>query len=159
MKRRFLMPLLMIVICLAVFASCDMTTDLDGILNDWISSLETETGIGGGNNQFPQGDKWPQVNQGTQAETDGMVEKPDHVHTYGELLDLINNDGLPCDSRIYYQVCSVCEHKKIVYGSSADHIIEHLAGYEPTCSSDGLTDGQRCTRCGLVLVEIGRAHV
>ena len=33
------------------------------------------------------------------------------------------------------------------------HIAQTLAGYEPTCTEAGLTEGKKCSECGEILVQ------
>ena len=47
-------------------------------------------------------------------------------------------------------VCSICGKE---YGSLADHTPEVVPGKNPTCDTEGLTEGEKCSVCGTVIVE------
>ncbi len=48
---------------------------------------------------------------------------------------------------------AICDKCKQPYGDLADHTVETVEGYAPTCTETGLTDGTKCSACDKVLTE------
>ena len=51
------------------------------------------------------------------------------------------------------RTCAICGKVETEELPAVDHTPETLAGYEASCEESGLTEGSRCTVCGLVLTE------
>ena len=81
--------------------------------------------------------------------TDGTVLAPVempkaemHVHTFGELLGFGNNEGVTCDKRMYYRVCSTCDYIQLSNGNKTDHTFGEEYRYDST------SHWKSCTTCG-----------
>ena len=80
--------------------------------------------------------------------TDGTVlnpvdlpEKEEHEHTFGDLIDFGDNDGLTCDQKMYCKICSECQEVVLVSGSEASH------NYTTSYSFDKTNHWYSCTEC------------
>ena len=84
--------------------------------------------------------------------TDGTILDPieipkaeEHVHRFGNLISYGITDGVNCEDRLYYRVCSECKSLEWMIGSYQDHqfVIEVIA---PTCIDQGY-DIRQCLFC------------
>ena len=50
-------------------------------------------------------------------------------------------------------VCEVCDESKTVEIPALEHEWIYIEGKEPTCTEPGLTEGEKCSRCGEVSIE------
>ena len=53
---------------------------------------------------------------------------------------------------VYTYSCGVCGHTYDEVIPATGHTAVIVAGYAPTCTTDGLTDGEKCSVCGEILV-------
>ena len=152
---------LVLVLALGILASCDIQESFQG--------KQGEQGI-----QGEKGDKGDAGKDGVDGKdgkdgatiakfefnadgklvitlTDGTVlapveipEKEEHIHTFGELIDFGSNNGLACDKKMYYTICSECFEVKLVSGSEENHNFSQEYSYNTSYHWND------CSRCNTV---------
>ena len=81
------------------------------------------------------------MTDGTVLDSVEFPEKEEHVHSFGDLMDFGNNEGLTCDKKMYYKVCSECFEVTFVGGNDASH------SYNDTYSYDKSYHWLACANC------------
>ena len=82
--------------------------------------------------------------------TDGTVLSPVEIpelHTFGEW-KVFGDDGLTCEEKTFYRVCSKCNEMQFKRGSYLDHDWA-VVTTKPTCQAQGY-DTKTCEICGKV---------
>lgn len=86
------------------------------------------------------------VEENTTPVPTGCVE-----HEYGEWVVL--SEATCTTEGKQERKCKHCEEVQSEVIDVLDHNLEKVPGYEATCTEKGLTDGMKCTACGLVTEE------
>ena len=75
-----------------------------------------------------------------------LPKKEEHVHTFGEWINYPGNDDIPCESRLFYHICTECNGIEWQSGSYEHHtfVTEIIPA---TCTADGY-DINTCSTCG-----------
>ena len=83
------------------------------------------------------------------TQTITLANKDHTVHTYANWT-AFTSDGVPCEQRLFFRVCSTCNDIEWKQGSSEYHDWDTVTT-KPTCVSQGY-DTKTCTICGKVEV-------
>ena len=84
------------------------------------------------------------LTDGTVLDPVELPEPEEHVHTFGSLMNFGDNEGLTCDTRMYYKVCSECLEVQLVSGSVSNHDFAEIHSY------DQLNHWYACSKCDAV---------
>lgn len=73
------------------------------------------------------------------------------VHTFGDWVD--ETSATCTDGGTQKRTCSICGLEETQNTDAKGHTEEAIAGKDATCTETGLTEGKKCTACGVVIVE------
>ena len=151
------------------YATAQGQTTLD--YETWLATIQGAKGDKGDKGETgAQGEQGPQGATGVGIEsvefdengdllityTDGStqtVELPqsnEPIHAYGEWIHFTTDD-VPCEERLFYQVCEDCNHVEWKKGAYTDHDWDTVTT-PPTCQEQGY-DTKTCSVCGKVEIE------
>lgn len=83
------------------------------------------------------------------------VEEPTAIPALGhDLIYSSTKTAATCSSKgLDVYVCSRCEHTEEKESAMKEHTPVKIDGRAATCTTDGLTDGEKCKECGKITVE------
>ena len=149
MKRHFklLASVLLVIVMVFAFASCDL-------LEQYIPGLHKHDFIEG---KCECGETDPDYVH-THNFTDGKCEcgelEPGYScidHVWGE--PVLEKDATCTDEGRHVITCTACGYQRYTPIFAKGHTEETIPGYAPSCDETGLTNGSKCTVCGVITEE------
>ena len=84
-----------------------------------------------------------------------ILNNQNYCNKYGHNYDAgtIIQESTCSETGMIKYICNICGNEKNDSISKKQHFINILEQVNPTCTEDGLTEGQKCSACGEILIE------